>query len=192
MKSIINAKAKRLSYMKWVSDRISGIHAIRKETEFKVKKAYEIHEKMFDGDYQWDTEIYISSFSENPFVRNTTQYMESFENMFTHMWKESSKHMILVIPTVNSEILQIYQEKLKIKRSVTLICPEVHELFPLNMSLSGCLLFSYEALNKIKHLIEGKNAIIIPGKYSSPKYELLISEFLRTPLMTSLKPRRDL
>jgi len=31
--------------------------------------------------------------------------------------------MILVIPTINSEILQIYQEKLKIKRSITLICP---------------------------------------------------------------------
>lgn len=62
----------------------------------------------------------------------------------------------------------------------------------MNMSLAGCLLFSYEALNKIRQLIKGKKAIIIPGKYSSPKYELLISEFLRTPLMTSLKPRRDL
>ncbi len=60
------------------------------------------------------------------------------------------------------------------------------------MSLAGCLLFSYDALNKIKQLIEGKNAVIIPGKFSSPKYELLISEFLKTPLMTSLKPRKDL
>lgn len=43
------------------------------------------------------------------------------------------------------------------------------------MSLAGCLLFSYEALNKIKQLIEGKKAVIIPGKFSDPKYELLIS-----------------
>lgn len=100
-----------------------GIRSIKKETQYKIKKAYEIHEKLLEGDYTWDTEIYISSFSENSFVRNTTQYMESFENMFSHMWKESSKHMILVIPTINSEILQIYQEKLKIKRSITLICP---------------------------------------------------------------------
>jgi hypothetical protein len=60
------------------------------------------------------------------------------------------------------------------------------------MSLAGYLLFSYEALNKIKQLIAKRNAIIIPGKYSDPKYELLISEYLRAPLMTSLKPRRDL
>lgn len=107
------------------------------------------------------------------------------------MWKESSKHMILVIPTINCEILQLYQEKLKIKRSITLICPEVHELFPANMSLAGCLLFSYEALNKIRQLIEGKKAVIIPGKFSSPKYELLVSEYLKAPLMTCLKPRKD-
>lgn len=43
------------------------------------------------------------------------------------------------------------------------------------MSLAGYLLFSYEALNKIKQLIIGRKAIIIPGKFSDPKYELLIS-----------------
>ena len=60
------------------------------------------------------------------------------------------------------------------------------------MSLSGSLLFSYTALNRIKRIINGRNAIIIPGKYSDPKYELLISEFLRAPLMTSLKPKRNM
>lgn len=100
--------------------------------------------------------------------------------------------MILVIPTINSQILEIYQDKMKIKRSITLICPEFHELFPPNMSLAGSLLFSYDALNKIKQLIKGKNAVIIPGKFCQPKYQLLISEFLRAPLVTSLLPRRDL
>jgi hypothetical protein len=118
--------------------------------------------------------------------------MDSFESMFTHIWQESSKHMILVVPTINSEILQIYQEKLKIKRTVTIICPEVHPLFPVNMSLAANLLFSYEALNKIRKVIEGRKAIIVPGKYSDPKYELLISEFLRAPLMTSLKPQKTI
>ena len=78
--------------------------------------------------------------------------------------------MILVIPTINAKILELYQDKLKIKRSVTLICPEIHEIMPINMSLAGYLLFSYEALNKIKQLIAKKNAIIIPGRYSDPKY----------------------
>ncbi len=41
--------------MKWVCDRMIGIRSIRRETDYKIKKAYELHEKLLEGDYAWET-----------------------------------------------------------------------------------------------------------------------------------------
>lgn len=62
------------------------------------------------------------------------------------------------------------QEKIKVNKNITLICPDSHQLYPKSLPLAACLLYSKDALSKIKKLIDGRKAIIIPGRKTSNKF----------------------
>jgi hypothetical protein len=67
----------------------------------RAARAATLNEKLKQGEWDHEIEIHIPSFSENEFVRNTTQYMEHYENMFYHLWKSSNKQFVLIIPAIN-------------------------------------------------------------------------------------------
>lgn len=46
MNAIVSSRQRRMSYMKWVCDRIIGIRSIKRETQYKINKAYELHESL--------------------------------------------------------------------------------------------------------------------------------------------------
>ena len=72
--------------------------------------------------------------------------MESFENLYPTVWEETDRHLILVLPTLNQHLFALLQNKLKSKRSLTIVCPEVHENFPANLPLAAHVYFSSETL----------------------------------------------
>lgn len=84
------------------------------------------------------------------FQRNTTQYMESFESLFYHMWRGDNKTVIIVLPTINEAILKHFQARLPLRNNISIICPDTHELYPTNLSLAATLYFSNDALKRIK------------------------------------------
>jgi hypothetical protein len=114
--------------------------------------------------------------------------MECYENMFYHMWKCTHKHFVLVLPAVNEVLLQALQERVKLSKNITIICPESHEQYPKWLPLSACLLYSKEALCKLKAVLEGKKGVIIPGRRSqnSLAYEYYLSELLNCPIFSTL------
>jgi hypothetical protein len=62
---------------------------------------------------------------------------------------------------------------------------------PPHLSLAAQVLFSYETLRKIEEAVGGRKAVIIPGGYDNPIYELLLSEYLKAPLFCSLQVNND-
>jgi hypothetical protein len=83
---------------------------------------------------------------------------------------------------------------LRVTRPLTIICPEVHETFPNNLSLAAQVLFSYETLRRIERAIDGRVAVLVPGcdrGHSKMDYEMLLSEYLNVPLLCSLEMRND-
>jgi hypothetical protein len=64
----------------------------------------------------------------------------------------------------------LLQARIQVKRSLTIICPEVHEIFPSNLSLAAQVFFSPETLYKIKNAISGKKTILIPGFYEDKSH----------------------
>jgi hypothetical protein len=128
------------------------------------------------------------------FQRNTTQYLESLENIYHAMWRNSSKHLVLVLPTLNENIVRMLQNRLRVSRSLTIICPELHEVFPNNLSLAAQVLFSYETLKRIEKAIDGRVAVLVPGcdrSHSKMEHEMLLSEYLNVPLLCSLQVPND-
>jgi hypothetical protein len=115
--------------------------------------------------------------------------METFENLYFHIWRQNTSHTLLVLPAINENLLNIYKEKIKGCKNITIICPESHNLFPKTLPLSGCLFFSHDALCRVKELIVGKVAVIIPGRHygSNSHYEYALSDYLNVPLHCSLK-----
>lgn len=105
------------------------------------------------------------------------------------MWKSSNKQFILIIPAINEFLLELYQSKIKLNKNITLICPESHELYPKSLPLSACLLYSKDALHKIRKILDGRKGIIIPGRQASNRYhqyEHHLSDLLNCPLFCTL------
>jgi hypothetical protein len=104
------------------------------------------------------------------------------------MWKCSNKHFILILPAINEVLLQLLQEKIKISKNITLICPESHQQYPKSLPLSACLLYCKEGLAKIKRILDGKKGVIIPGRCSHTSfiYEYYLSELLNCPIYSTL------
>ena len=90
--------------------------------------------------------------------------MESYENMFYSIWRNSEKHIVLILPAINENILSFIRERTKINKNVTIICPDTHDLYPKALPLAACLLYSNEAILKVKAILNGKKGIIIPGR----------------------------
>jgi hypothetical protein len=110
------------------------------------------------------------------------------------MWKNSTKHLVLILPTLNENIIKALQARLRVTRPLTIICPEVHETFPNNLSLAAQVLFSYESLKRIERAIDGRVAVLVPGcdrSHSKMEHEMLLSEYLNVPLLCSLEMRND-
>lgn len=104
------------------------------------------------------------------------------------MWKSSNKQFILIIPAINQFLLELYQSKIKLNKNITLICPQSHGLYPKSLPLSACLLYSKDALHKIKKLLDGRKGIIIPGRQviNKHQYEEHLSDLLNCPLFSTL------
>jgi hypothetical protein len=68
-------------------------------------------------------EIYIPSFSVDGFKRNTTQYMEWFQSQYHSLWEKTTVPIVLVLPTLNEELLAMLQGKLKLARPATIVTP---------------------------------------------------------------------
>lgn len=49
--------------------------------------------------------------------------MESFEAHYHSLWDSSPFPLILVLPTLNENILKLLQSRIKVTRSVTIITP---------------------------------------------------------------------
>lgn len=86
----------------------------------------DLNSKLVNGLWEADVEIYVGSFSEELFIRNTTQYMETYENMFYHIWSSSAKQIVIILPAINETLLKKFQQKMKMRKNITLICPDSH------------------------------------------------------------------
>ena len=82
---------------------------IKRAKKIKIKRALNLYENFIKRGGSYDIEIYIPSFSESEFLRNTTQYMDTFENLYYHIWRETEKKIILVLPAISEVLLNIYK-----------------------------------------------------------------------------------
>lgn len=113
--------------------------------------------------------------------------MDWFQSQYHMLWKKTRTPLVLVLPTLNEHLLNLFQSKLKLTRPVTIITPEVYSAYPCQLSLAAQVYFSYQTLEKISRAITSKSAVLIGGTYSHSAYELLISEYLGVPLLNSIK-----
>jgi hypothetical protein len=134
---------------RWVVQRLRTVVSLRKDRDYRVGRAMQLQERLGEEDFEAEVEVHVPSFSVEPFKRNTTQYMESFEALYHALWLPTKLPLVLVLPTVNETLLKLLQNRIKIRRPVTIITPEVHELFPKNLPLAAQVAFSYETLRKI-------------------------------------------
>ena len=68
------------------------------------------------------------------------------------------------------------------RERVTILWPENYDQFPSTYPTNKLLYYSPYTLNKIKKIIEGKQAYIVPG-YPS-KEDFLLGIFLKVPILS--------
>lgn len=113
--------------------------------------------------------------------------MDWFQSQYHMLWKKTKTPLVLVLPTLNEHLLNLFQSKLKLTRPVTIITPEVYSTYPCQLSLAAQVYFSYQTLEKISRAVGSRSAVLIGGTYSHSAYELLISEYLGVPLLSSTR-----
>lgn len=88
----------------------------------------------------------------------------------------------MVMPAVDSGLLNEYLKLLSLQPTeIHVVVPE-NSTFPGYLSLASKLYYSDSALGKIRSIIAGRKAYIVPGRMSSCKEEVLLSHSLELPL----------
>lgn len=119
-------------------------------------------------------EIHINSFSIQEIQRMTIEKYKQKENaQIARLFnvKDPNINIIYVCPfPLTSEIYSYYLKILELveiehpDKRFTILVPENYLKFSEHMSLTQALLYSPNALGKVKELIQGKQAYIVPGK----------------------------
>ena len=136
-------------------------------------------------------EIHINSFSFDELKRLSMNKHIQRENIqITRIFqvKDPLLTIIYVCPfPITEDITQYYFKILELgdvqqyKDRLYFLRPENSETFPSHFSLSKKLLYSPRAIKRIRQLIRGKTAYIVPGYPSSDDVKL--SHLLQVPLM---------
>lgn len=68
--------------------------------------------------------------------------MESLQAQYHCLWESSECPLILVLPSLNEILIKLIQSRLKLRRPVTIITPEIYSVFPPNLPLAAQVYFS--------------------------------------------------
>ncbi|EGR31111.1 IQ calmodulin-binding motif family protein, putative, partial [Ichthyophthirius multifiliis] len=136
-------------------------------------------------------EIHINSFSFDELKRLSMEKISQRQNIqITRIFalKDPLLEIIYISPyQLSSEIVNYYYKILELgdiqnyKDRLHFIYPENSCQFPSHFSTSSLLLYSPQAINRIKKLIKGKQAFIVPGYPSND--DIRLSKSIEAPLM---------
>ena len=138
--------------------------------------------------------IHLPSFGAESFQRHSMEYLATFQNSqmarLTSL-QDPRVEVIYIAPfPLSDEILHYYYKILSLggvqdaEKRLRVVTPENYLKFPEHFSLSTHLLYSPRAMRKIRTLIRGKDAYVVPSLVGVDDIKLCVA--LNVPLMGSL------
>ena len=136
-------------------------------------------------------EIHINSLSISDAKRISMEKFVQRENMQISrlfLLRDPNVNIIYISPyTFTNDVLGYYMKILQIgdieeaSSRLHVIVPENASKFPSHFSLTQCLLYSPKAMKRIKNLIRGKQAYLVPGRVNTDDIKLSIN--LTVPIL---------
>lgn len=118
-------------------------------------------------------EIHINSYSISELKRTTIEKFKQKENaQISRIFsiKDPKVEVIYISPfTLTKEVYEYYRKLIQLgeledpESRFHVIVPENYVKFHSHMSLTQTLLYSSKAIKRIKHIISGQQAYIVPG-----------------------------
>ncbi|EGR31565.1 IQ calmodulin-binding motif family protein, putative [Ichthyophthirius multifiliis] len=137
-------------------------------------------------------EIHLNSLSISQFQKMTMENYKQKQNLqISRIFaiKDPNVEIIYISPyQIQQEIINYYFKILELgecidfKDKIHFIYPENLNIYPETFSTSKLIFYCPKALNKIKQIIQGKQAILIPGKPSQEDIQLGI--FFQIPIFS--------
>lgn len=136
-------------------------------------------------------EIHVNSLSIGDAKRLSMEKFMQRENLQISrlfLLRDPNVNIIYISPfTFTNDILGYYMKILQIgdieeaSTRLHIIVPENASKFPSHFSLTQCLLYSPKAMKRIKNLIRGKQAYLVPGRANTDDIKLSIN--LTVPIL---------
>lgn len=136
-------------------------------------------------------EIHVNSLSIGDAKRLSMEKFMQRENLQISrlfLLRDPNVNIIYISPfTFTNDVLGYYMKILQIgdienaSTRLHVIVPENAHKFPSHFSLTQCLLYSPKAMKRIKNLIRGKQAYVVPGRASTDDIKLSIN--LTVPIL---------
>ena len=136
-------------------------------------------------------EIHVNSLSIGEAKRISMEKFIQRENLQISrlfLLKDPNVNIIYISPfTFTNDILGYYMKILQIgdieeaSTRLHIVVPENAHKFPSHLSLTQCLLYSPKSMKRIKNLIRGKQAYLVPGRVNTDDIKLSIN--LAVPIL---------